>query len=165
MMLPNPNLTIRRLTNEDVADFSAAAKLLDDMSQLHAEKVPEVFDGSQPPKDTNYVAELVAETKNQIYVAKEDGQVIGVLRASIHTAEDAPGWRVRRYGSIEAMFINPKSRRRGVGIAMMQTALDYFKQAELEMAELNVWDFNREAQALYRKLGFSIKNINLWRRL
>lgn len=164
-MSQKPEFTIHHLTSEDMSDFADAAKLLDAMSHLHTEKVVEVFDGKQPTKDADYVAETIAEPRSQIYVAKNGQHIIGVLRASIIKSEDVPGWRLRRYGSIEAMFVEPQCRRKGVGAALMQSACDYFKQSGLQTVELNVWDFNQEAQGLYRKLGFSTKNTNLWRKL
>jgi ribosomal protein S18 acetylase RimI-like enzyme len=164
-MPDKPTVTIHHLTNEDIASFPGAARLLDAMSQLHTAKVSEVFDGSQPTKTASYVAELVAEPKNQVYVATNGKEVVGVLRSSIQEAEDIPGWRVRRYGTIEAMFVEPKWRRQGIAGALMQAATLYFKEQGLAIIELNVWDFNKEAQSLYRKLGFRAKNLNMWRKL
>src|SRR5665647_3405250 len=116
-MNPKNLATVTMLTTAGAQDFPAAAKLLDAMSKLHTDNVPEVFDERRIEKTADMVAELVTKSENRVYVAKVEGQVVGVLRASIQKSEDTPGWRARRFGSIEAMFVEPLHRHTGIGTA------------------------------------------------
>ena len=53
-----------------------------------------------------------------------------------------------------AMWVAPEFRRRGVGRAVLESALDWMKQKGAKEAHLSVTEGNIEAFTLYRSLGF-----------
>jgi ribosomal protein S18 acetylase RimI-like enzyme len=53
-----------------------------------------------------------------------------------------------------AMWVAPEFRRRGVGRAILESALDWMKKRGAKEAQLSVTEGNKEAFSLYRSFGF-----------
>lgn len=53
-----------------------------------------------------------------------------------------------------AMWVVPEFRRKGVGKAILESALDWMKQKGAKEARLSVTEGNNEAFSLYRSFGF-----------
>lgn len=53
-----------------------------------------------------------------------------------------------------AMWVAPEFRRKGVGRAILESALDWMKQKGAKEARLSVTEGNKEAFSLYRSFGF-----------
>ena len=157
-------LVIELLIPTNTQDTRQAAKLLDDMSQYHTDNVPEVFDEHRIPKTPEYVTELI-KNGAQIWVAKDNNKIVGVLQGIIKTSEDNPGWRVRTYGQLDALFVTQSHRGQKVGDALMQAAEDYFKEQGITVIEANIWGFNIASQKLAQRMGYETKNTNVWRHL
>lgn len=60
------------------------------------------------------------------------------------------GWAV-----CDGLYVDPKWRRRGIASAFLKTALEKARKDGLDSLELRVSVNNKEAQALYKKLGFT----------
>ncbi|MGH9179068.1 MAG: GNAT family N-acetyltransferase [Acidimicrobiales bacterium] len=62
---------------------------------------------------------------------------------------------LRPYGVADlGMLVAAGWRGRGVGTALVLTALDWARQAGAHKVALQVWPHNQAAIGLYRKLGF-----------
>jgi ribosomal protein S18 acetylase RimI-like enzyme len=80
----------------------------------------------------------------------------------VHLVADAAGLVVGQAGVDLApygvgylgMLVDRQWRRRGVGTALVQAALDAARQRGCHKMSLQVWPHNEAARALYRKLGF-----------
>ena len=82
------------------------------------------------------------------FVWEEDGRIVGNLSLI----------PLSRRGQLVYLIANvavhPQYRRRGIGRALTQTALDHLRQRGIENAWLQVRDDNPGAYHLYRSLGF-----------
>jgi len=64
-------------------------------------------------------------------------------------------WRWgRRRGGITSLAVHPFHLRQGIGRSLMQTALEFLREARVKVVELEVSVENAPALALYRSLGF-----------
>ena len=84
---------------------------------------------------------------DMFYVALADGEVVGY----------AVGAR-RRDGSghVISIAVRPEWRGRGIGVKLMETLLDAFKERGLKRAVLEVAVSNEEAVAFYKRLGVKV---------
>jgi RimJ/RimL family protein N-acetyltransferase len=115
------------------------------MAQLMA-AVAEEGDGiaTEPPVDVEQRAVLFARSAAESVVAVASGQIIGMLHVE-----------VSRHGFGElGMLVDGGWRRRGVGSALVQAAIDWARAQGLHKLCLEVFAHNTAAIALYRKSGF-----------
>jgi ribosomal protein S18 acetylase RimI-like enzyme len=89
-----------------------------------------------------------------VLVALVDDRPVGyaVLRKDV--TPRVPGVRQRLVGRVEDIGVDSGHRRRGIGRRLMDEALNWARTAGLEALELNVFEFNTAAIALYESLGY-----------
>ena len=68
----------------------------------------------------------------------------------------------RATGAISLIGVAENMRGRGLGLAMVQIALNYFRQEGMQFAEVVTQGPNIAAQRLYQKCGFRTKQTSLW---
>ena len=88
----------------------------------------------------------VAENPDGIFVAEVDDRVVGYLTTRLD--------RVALVGGIPNMAVLPDYRRRGIGKALLESALDYFKSEGMLLARIETLTQNAAGQSLYPQVGF-----------
>lgn len=83
---------------------------------------------------------------------------IGLIEASI--LYPAPIFRPVQTLHIDAVYVLPAYRRRGVGTALLRAALKWGQQQHCQRAQLSILPHN-PARRLYRALGFSIFGLEM----
>ena len=83
--------------------------------------------------------------RGRLYVARDGDDVVGVGAVKPVDAEVA---------EIKRMYVRPKARGQGVGRAILEGLLADARAVGYAVARLETAVFMREAQALYRSLGF-----------
>ncbi|MDC2866660.1 GNAT family N-acetyltransferase [Bacillus sp. BP-3] len=61
-------------------------------------------------------------------------------------------------GKIEVLFVDEKYRRNGLGLKLMNSAMEWFKEKQIYEIELTVV-YGNEAVSFYKKLGFYPRSI------
>jgi RimJ/RimL family protein N-acetyltransferase len=83
-----------------------------------------------------------------VYVAEEGGVIVG--RLSIARDQHPASRHVADLG----LMVDAAHRRRGVGTALLEAAVDWARQAGVRKLELHVFPWNKAAIALYDRFGF-----------
>ncbi len=83
-----------------------------------------------------------------VYVAEEDGLIVG--RLSIARDQHPASRHVADLG----LMVAAAHRRRGVGTALLEAAVEWARQAGVRKLELHVFPWNKAAIALYDRFGF-----------
>lgn len=65
-------------------------------------------------------------------------------------------WIVEDEAHILDLAVHPLYRRRGVGSLLIKTSLDYWKDAGVKSAYLEVRESNEDARRLYERFGFKV---------
>jgi ribosomal protein S18 acetylase RimI-like enzyme len=83
-----------------------------------------------------------------VFVAEDpaSGQPIGYVTTRLND--------VSRIGWIPNLAVDPAHQGRGVGRAMIEHALDFFRTRGMEVAKIETLDQNPIGQSLYPSLGF-----------
>jgi ribosomal protein S18 acetylase RimI-like enzyme len=81
------------------------------------------------------------------HVADDEGRLVGMVSA--FPDDDDP-----RLTHLIAIYVSPAARRRGLGGALVETQLAWARRAGYEHVALMVNAANRDAVALYERLGF-----------
>lgn len=91
----------------------------------------------------------VLEEHTELWVAEGDKRPIGFLTLRIGTTLHG-----RRSGTIEELVIDPKSRRGGIGRALVEKAIERARNAGCWSLELATYDDHPDQSPFYEKFGF-----------
>ena len=130
-----------RVRPAGVADLPAVVDLLEQVAAEGRWIGTEQVDRRQRLAD---FTTSLSSPDNAIFVADSEGQVIGHVTLGL-----------RSYGVVDlGMLVAEHWRGRGVGTALLGTAIDWARNAGAHKVGLQLWTHNDAARALYRKFGF-----------
>jgi diamine N-acetyltransferase len=155
------DVIIRKATEQD---YPGLAKLWDDLNYIHSDALPDIFMTPQPtPQSLEYVRYLLSNEKASIFVAEDQGEIIGLIQPTIREAPDNPVTIKRSFVSIDDICVAKPYRRTSVGKALMIAAERWGQEKGMKWVELRVWDFNRNAMVFYKSLGYCWQNHIMWK--
>ncbi len=143
----------------------ADEKDMPELVQVYLEgyKGLEEYSYTHPDDVQAYLNWLFRRDVAGIWVAEEDGKIVGFLAGDGNWFSKREGKVV---GAIHELVVLPEYRNKGIGKALVQKALEYFKSRGLDRAELWVGDENKQALEFYKSLGFEEKDrFNYWLRM
>ncbi len=125
------------------ADMPAASRLLHDFNVEFSEPTP-------PPETlAERLRELVETDDTVVLVAGEEPVGIAVLRL-----RDAI-WSRGRECHLAELYVVPGERGRGIGRALMATAIDEARRRGAETMDIGVDEPDHAARGLYESMGFT----------
>jgi RimJ/RimL family protein N-acetyltransferase len=83
-----------------------------------------------------------------VFVAEDEGRIVG--RLSIARDQHPASRHVADLG----LMVAASHRRRGIGRALLRTAVEWAQESEVRKLELHVFPYNEAAIALYERFGF-----------
>ena len=90
---------------------------------------------------------------DQVLVAELDGKIVGYITCK--RMDDASG-------QIDLVGVADQTRGQGVGKALVNSALDWFKAKNLQSVQVITQGRNISAQQLYQSCGFVTHSVRLW---
>lgn len=105
-----------------------------------------------------YYLELLEQDQSAVLIAREENKIIGFAVISIETSPVFPSLVQRRFAYIHDFGVDQSEKRKGIGSLLFEACLKWAKEMNVDEVELNVWEFNEEAIAFYRK--HSMKTIS-----
>ncbi len=114
---------------------------------------------SSPPPDADQLAEMLAHPGTTVFVARsdDDGVVVGTLTLVVFRIPTG----LRAW--IEDVVADRDAAGQGIAAAMSQAALDKARELGCRTVELTSRPSREAANHLYRKLGFEIRETNVYR--
>jgi len=97
-------------------------------------------------RKARHIDEDVAANSEGLFVAEADGSVLGYISSMID--------REAGKGRIPNLAVAPDARGQGLGRALIEYALDYFRSEKLEYAVIETMESNPIGQTLYPETGF-----------
>jgi GNAT superfamily N-acetyltransferase len=93
-----------------------------------------------------------SENKSTTWVYEEDAQILGWCSIGPNRDPDADS----RSGELWAIYVLPNAQKKGVGRALMQTAISGLRQRHCPTATLWVLTENHNARAFYEETGWKL---------
>jgi ribosomal protein S18 acetylase RimI-like enzyme len=113
---------------------------------------------SAPPLAAEHLARIVAEPAITLFVAEEDGKIVGSLTlAAFEILTGRRGW-------IEDVVTDAAARGKGVASALVTAALAHAATLGARTVDLTSRPERVDANRLYVKLGFEQRTTNVYRR-
>ena len=144
--------SIREATSSDMETLIG---LFYESDVLHWNALPNHFDDpGEPARGEAFVSHLLGEENGVILVAERASEVVGLVHLAVFDERSGPYRRKHPHAHIGDVVVTSEHRRTGVGRLLMAAAHDWAKARGAAEIELTVWDFNRDATALYESLGY-----------
>ena len=135
--------------------MDALIGLLYESNVSHRNALPDHFDELVGPvRREDYVNHLLDEANGVILVAELEGVVVGLIQLAVFDERSGPYRRKHPHAHIGDIVVSGEHRRTGVGRMLLAAADGWAKARGAEEIELTVWDFNTDATALYKSLGY-----------
>jgi putative acetyltransferase len=99
-------------------------------------------------EERRYLRALKRHPDAAVYVAEDDGAIVGRLSV----ARDPHG--ASRHVADLGLMVAASHRRRGVGQALLEQAVEWAGEAGIRKLELHVFPWNEPAIRLYERFGF-----------
>lgn len=110
------------------------------------------------------LAAQLGDPDTAIFVWEAEGELLGFCSVATGVAR-RPILEETRRAEISDLGVRASARRRGIGRALAEAALDWVRGRGVERVEVRVATGNREGQAFWRALGFGDLMDVLQRRL
>jgi ribosomal protein S18 acetylase RimI-like enzyme len=153
-------ILIRKAVEQDAATLGA---LNADVQALHAAALPWLF---KPPGPDRFspaaVRDLLAEPGNLLFIAELDGDAAGYAYAQIMAMQETPFIYAHDRIYLHHISVKAGCRGYGAGSALIAAVRDAAAEAGVKLIALDVWTFNEEARAFFRRHGFAAYNERLW---
>ncbi len=149
-------MEIRFATIEDVPGI---LKLLKQVGAVHHQGRPDIFRSNAQKYGPSQVIAMLDSTKTPIFVAAEDGNVLGYCFCIVEEYEKDPVINDHTELYIDDLCIDEVCRGKGVGKALYENACRYAKMRNCCSVTLNVWCCNENAMGFYKSLGMQPRKI------
>ena len=147
-------MKIRRATVKDTERITALRR---QVLTVHAELRPDIF----IPETTKYtkkeLEQMVADDANPIFVADDDGSVVGYAFCQIKEPEITNNTVPFRSLYIDDLCVDSEYRGRRIGTRLFEFVKEEARRLGCYEITLNVWEGNETAERFYEKLGMKPK--------
>jgi len=134
------------------------AEPTDEVHQALSRLLPQLND-TLPVPTMERLRALIADPAATLLVAREGNRIIGTATVIVYTT---PFWIKAR---LDEVVVDAEARGKGVGEAIVKACLDLARRKGAQVAELQSGrgPAREVANRLYRRLGFQLRDSNLYR--
>ncbi len=155
-------ISIRPATQADAGAISLISR---EIQALHAAALPWHF---RPDSDETFspaeLSELLEQPNNLILIAEADSVPAGYAYAVFVRRIETTLTYYHRQLYLHHIGVTAAQRRKGIGTALIAALRAAGKERSVDMLAVDVWRFNAEARAFYRRHGFESYNETMWSR-
>ena len=143
-------IKVRRAT---IADLETIESLWKEMAIFHQELDP-YFTIISEAEDNHrrYMIDLLQDESKRVFVADDSVRLLGYLVADVKSYP--PIYKHKYYGHIGAISVTASARRKGIGKMLLNKALAWFREQQLQRVECGVAVLNNVSQAFWDGMGF-----------
>lgn len=145
-----------------IADREAVEVLARQVHAMHVQWRPDIYEMPEQLYPEERFLEVIRE--RQLYVAKINTVVVGYALLKIRHY-DWPGVVKRKVMLIDELCVHESCRNQGIGKQMMNDAWALAKAFRCTDLQLGVYPQNDDAVAFYQKCGFTIRSIDMQRKV
>ncbi len=137
------------------ATIEIATEATDELVDALARLLPQL--SSSPPPSAHELAQVIADGDSALFVARVDGRIVGALTLIMFRIPTGlKAW-------IEDVVVDSSARGHGVGEALNRAALERAADRGAKAVSLTSRSSREAANRLYQRIGFSIRDTNVYR--
>jgi len=145
-----------------LSDREAVNDLAGQVHAMHVQWRPDIYE--MVPEMYPEERFLEAVKLRQLYVAKVDGMTVGYVSVKIRNY-DWPGVVKRKVMVVDEICVDELCRGHGIGTEMMKDIRALAKAFRCTDLQLGVYPQNDDAVGFYQKCGFTIRSIDMQRKV
>ena len=155
-------MEIRKAQSRDIPGM---IELLKQVGEVHHRIRPDIFRSGAQKYDEAALAQLLLDESRPIFIAEEDGTVLGYAFCIHKVTAHNPVLLDQRELYIDDLCVDGSCRGMGVGKKLYEYVLAYAREEKFDSLTLNVWCGNDGAMRFYEKAGLKPRNIYMEMRL
>ena len=145
----------------NVSHIPGMIHLLRQVGEVHHKIRPDLFrSGAQKYSETD-LEELLKDPDRPIFIAEEDGTVLGYAFCILQSTADNPVLCDRKVLYIDDLCVDETCRGKHVGQALYAHVCGCAREAGCQSVTLNVWCGNNSAMRFYEKMGLKPQKIGM----
>ena len=133
------------------ADSKEIYSLLRIIADLHRNGRPDMFPDLVSKYSVEEIELRLLKENHGVFVAVDDNCVVGYVFCDI--IKEGNGFTLY----VDDLCVKSNSRKKGIGRALMDKAVEYGKESKCNQLMLNVWEFNSSAVEFYEKYGLTTR--------
>ncbi len=110
-----------------------------------------------------WLPQRITDSRSVLLVGEVDNRLAGFLVAGIET--NIPIYRLTEFAFIHDVWVEPEFRRQGVAGALVDEAIQRFKDIGIRQVRLETAAANEDARRLFASRGFRVGTIDMLREL
>jgi GNAT superfamily N-acetyltransferase len=134
------------------AATEATQELLDALTSLLPQLNPKL-----KPMSMERLSNVTGDPATTLLIVRDDGRIVGAAAVLVYAT---PAFVKAR---IEDVVVDEHSRGKGVGEALVRRCLEVARERGAEIVELQSARWREVANRLYPRLGFQLRESNLYR--
>lgn len=138
-------------------DSTSIHDLLKEIAKLHTNGRPDLFADFESKYSIPELNKMLAPEENGVFVADADGRVVGYVITQIRAYDGIISHTKIKTLYVDDLCVDSSFRKMGIATALMDAAVAYGRQKGCYDLELNVWEFNSDALAFYKKYGMKTR--------
>ncbi|MBT3397608.1 GNAT family N-acetyltransferase [archaeon] len=155
-------MEIRKATIADLKDIQGLCSLLCEKEHNEYDGLMDL-DWAFSEKGEKYLMEAITKTTDYVFVAVDDGKIVGYLSGGIVTGE---GYRnLPKMADLANFFILEDYRSKGLGRMFYESAVSWAKENDAKRLRVEVSPGNDKGVNFYKKMGFEEFTLTLEREL
>ena len=145
----------------ETRDIPGMIELLMQVGEVHHRIRPDLFRAGAQKYDEADLAQLLTDKTRPIFIAAEDGRVLGYCFCILQVTENNPVLMDDRTLYIDDLCVDENCRGKHVGKTLYDRTVAYAREIGCRTVTLNVWCGNDSAMRFYEKQGLKPRNIHM----
>ena len=133
--------------------------LLQQVGEVHHNIRPDIFRAGAQKYDEADLKTLLTDESRPIFVAEEDGRVLGYCFCILEETRGNPVLLDEKTLYIDDLCVDENCRGKHVGTALYAYVTAYARELGCNTITLNVWNGNDSAMAFYEKRGLKPRKV------
>ena len=150
-----------RIRRAEEKDIDAVTRLLEQVLELHAAIRPDIFIPGTTKYTREELAVIFADDSRPVYVAEDDGLVLGHAFCVLREPPASNNLIPRRIFYVDDLCADEAARGKHVGSALFEHVKKEALRLGCYEVTLNVWEGNDSALAFYRNKGMRPKEYQM----
>lgn len=142
-------------------DTQGILNLLKQVGRVHHLGRPDIFRSTAQKYGASQVLAMMNDSKTPIFVAVEDGQVLGYGFCMFKIYEKDPVIADHTSLYIDDLCVDENHRGQHIGRAIYNEIIRYAKMRKCYNVTLNVWSCNPSAMKFYESLGLKPQKVGM----